>query len=80
MSSHKPACSHASAEFFRAGTGNRLERLTLNPALRVSGWSEGVEEGPVGLACVEQDSDAVVVEVGEPERGAFDGSSRIRGE
>ncbi len=42
-----------------------------NPALRVSGWSEGVEEGPVGFPGVEQDSDAVVGEVGEPERGAL---------
>ena len=41
-------------------------------ALRVSGWSEGVEQRPVGLSGVEQGADAVVVEVGEPERGAFD--------
>ena len=42
------------------------------PALRVSGRSEGVEQRPVGFPGVEQGSDAVVVEVGEPERGAFD--------
>ncbi len=53
-------------------------RSTLRPqhfaALRVSGWSEGVEEGPVGFPGVQQGSDPVVVEVGEPERGAFDES------
>ena len=41
-------------------------------ALRVLGWSEGVEQCPVGFAGVEQGSDAVVGEVGEPERGSFD--------
>ena len=48
-------------------------------ALRVSGRSEGVEQRPVGFACVEQDSDAVVVEVGEPERGAFDAFGEVVG-
>ena len=38
------------------------------PALRVSGWSDGVEERPVGLAGVEECPDPVVGEVGEPER------------
>ena len=41
-------------------------------ALRVSGRSEGVEEDPVGFAGVEQGSDPVVGEVGEPERGLSD--------
>ena len=41
--------------------------------------SGGYPEGPVGLACVEQDSDAVVVEVGEPERGAFDAFGEVDG-
>ena len=41
-------------------------------ALRVFGWGEGVEQSPVGFAGVEQGSDSVVGEVGEPERGAFD--------
>ncbi len=51
--------------------GNYSE-ISTYVALRVSGRSEGVEQRPVGFACVEQDSDAVVVEVGEPEGGAFD--------
>ena len=41
-------------------------------ALRVLGWSEGVEECRVGFAGVEECSDSVVLEVGEPERCAFD--------
>ena len=48
-------------------------------ALRVSGRSEGVEEGPVGFAGVEQGSDSVVVEVGEPEGGAFDAFDQVVG-
>ena len=38
---------------------------------------QGVEEGPVGFAGVEQGSDPVVVEVGEPEGGAFDTFGQI---
>ena len=49
----------------------------LQEALRVSGWGEGVDEGPVGFAGVEQGSDPVVVEVGEPEGGAFDAFGQI---
>ena len=49
------------------------------PALRVSGRSEGVEECPVGFAGVEQGSDSVVVEVGEPEGGAFDAFDQVVG-
>ena len=41
-------------------------------ALRALAWSEGVEQAPVGLSGIEQDSDAVVVEVGDPERHALD--------
>ena len=41
-------------------------------ALRELGRSEGVEEGPVGFAGIEQRPDSVVGEVGEPERGPFD--------
>ena len=41
-------------------------------ALRISGGSEGVEQRPVGSAGIQQGSDPVVGEVGEPERGAFD--------
>ena len=49
------------------------------PALRVSGRSEGVEQCPVGFAGVEQGSDSVVVEVGEPEGGAFDAFDQVVG-
>ena len=48
-------------------------------ALRVSGRSEGVEEGPVGFAGVEQGPDSVVGEVGEPEGGAFDAFDQVVG-
>ena len=48
-------------------------------ALRVLGRSEGFEQCPVGFAGVEQGSDAVVVEVGEPERGAFDAFDQVVG-
>ena len=47
-------------------------------ALRVSGRSEGVEEGPVGFAGVEQGPDPVVGEVGEPESDAFDPLDQTR--
>ncbi len=48
-------------------------------ALRESGWSEGVEEGPVGFAGIQQGPDPVVVEVGEPEGGAFDAFGQVVG-
>ena len=48
-------------------------------ALRVAGRSEGVKQRPVGLAGVEQGADAVVGEVGEPERGPFDPFDEIVG-
>ena len=48
-------------------------------ALRVLGRSEGLEQCPVRFAGVEQGSDAVVVEVGEPERGAFDAFDEVVG-
>ena len=48
-------------------------------AHRISGGSEGVEEGPVGFAGVEQGSDPVVVEVGEPEGDAFDPFDQVVG-
>ena len=64
----------------RLGQVLRLWRLVGGlGALRVSGWSEGVEEGPVGFAGVEQGSDAVVVEVGESEGGAFDAFDEVVG-
>ena len=50
---------------------------------RESEWSEGVEDCPVGFADIQQRPDAVVVEVGEPERGEFDpfdGSTRFVGQ
>ena len=50
-----------------------------NAALRVSGRSKGVEQRPVGSARVEQGSDAVVVEVGESEGGAFDAFDEVVG-
>ena len=50
-----------------------------NPALRVLGRSEGFEERPVGFAGIEQGSDAVVVEVGESEGGAFDAFDEVVG-
>ena len=53
--------------------------LEANVALRVSGRSEGVEEGPVGFAGVEQGPDSVVGEVGEPEGGAFDAFDQVVG-
>ena len=52
---------------------------TAKAALRVLGRSEGVEEGPVGFAGVEQGSDSVVVEVGESEGGAFDAFDQVVG-
>ena len=48
-------------------------------ALRVSGRSEGVEEGPVGFAGVEQGPDSVVGEVGESEGAAFDAFDQVVG-
>ena len=48
-------------------------------ALRVLAWGEGVEQGPVGFSCVEQDSGAVVVEVGDPERHALDQLGQVVG-
>ena len=56
-----------------------LALSTPLPALRVLAWSEVVEEGPVGFAGVEQDSDAVVVEVGDPERDPFDELGEVVG-
>ena len=47
-------------------------------ALRVSGWSEGVEQRPIGFPGVAEGSDSVVGEVGEPERGAFDALNAAR--
>ena len=41
-------------------------------ALRILAGSDGVEEGPVGFAGVEQRPDPVVGESSEPEGGAFD--------
>ena len=41
------------------------------------GRSEGVEEGPVGFAGVEQGPDSVVGEVGESEGGAFDAFDQV---
>ena len=59
------------------------ERLSLPAltfmALRVLAWGEGVEQGPVGFSCVEQDSGAVVVEVGDPERHALDQLGQVVG-
>ena len=52
---------------------------SINPALRVLAWGEGVEQGPVGFSCVEQDSGAVVVEVGDPERHALDQLGQVVG-
>ena len=49
------------------------------PALRVLAWGEAVEEGPAGFAGIEQGSDAVVVEVGDPERGALDELGEVVG-
>ena len=48
-------------------------------ALRVLTWSDVVEQGPVGFAGIEQDSGAVVVEVGDPERGALDELGEVVG-
>ena len=45
----------------------RYVALRALAALRVLAWGEVVEEGPVGFAGIERDSDAVVVEVGGPE-------------
>lgn len=38
-----------------------------------------MEQRPVGFAGIEQGSDAVVGEVGEPERGAFDAFDEVVG-
>ena len=48
-------------------------------ALRISEGSEGVEQGPVGVAGVEQGADSVVGEVGEPEGGSFDAFDEVVG-
>ena len=66
------------------GMSWRLERPGLRRggrggyvALRVLGRSEGLEQCPVRFAGVEQGSDAVVVEVGESEGGAFDAFDQV---
>src|SRR4051812_49172972 len=46
-------------------------------ALRISRWGEGVEEGPVGFAGVEQCAGAVVVEAAEPERDTLDAFDEV---
>ena len=53
--------------------------LLAKEALRVLAWGEVVEQGPVGFAGIEQDSCAVVVEVGVPERGALDQLGEVVG-
>ena len=46
--------------------------------LRISGWGDGVEQGPVGFAGVEQGAEAVVLELAEPEGGyAFDAFDQV---
>ena len=54
-------------------------QLPTKVALRVSGRSEGFEQCPVGFAGIQQGADSVVVEVGEPEGGAFDPFHQIVG-
>ena len=66
---------HLAADIEAAFMGHPLGKV----ALRVSGRSEGVEQRPVGSARVEQGPDAVVGEVGEPERGAFDAFDEVVG-
>ena len=56
----------------RATVAQLLHDHRTKLALRVSGRSEGVEEGPVGFADIQQGSDPVVGEVGESEGDAFD--------
>ena len=51
-------------------------RRPRKAALRVSGLDRG-QECPVGFAGVEEASDSVVPEVGEPEREAFDASREV---
>ena len=63
----------------RAWSSAWQEKSRHYVALRISGGSEGVEEGPVGFAGVEQGSDPVVVEVGESEGDAFDAFDQIVG-
>ena len=58
---------------------SRGPRCCTFSALRVSGRSEGLEQCPVRFAGVEQGSDSVVVEVGEPEGGAFDAFDQVVG-
>ena len=72
------------ADRLRAGSASAVLPFTpLAPstlgALRVSGRGEGVEQRPVGFACVEECADSVVGEVGESERGAFDAFDEVVG-
>ena len=73
------SCSVSGRFAFQGGV-RVLRSVQLGlPALRESGWSEGVEEGPVGFAGIQQGPDSVVVEVGEPEGGAFDAFDQVVG-
>ena len=56
----------------KAKNMHNRRRKHVKPALRILAGSDGVEEGPVGFAGVEQRPDPVVGESSEPEGGAFD--------
>ena len=73
-----PHRDSAALSGFLAAQGPKWCRR-VKVALRALAWGEGVEQGPVWFAGVQQDSGAVVVEVGVPERHALDELGEVVG-
>ncbi len=66
----------AGSTLSRTAPSPSFARPLANTAIRNS-WVDRVEECPVGFAGIAHAADAVVFEVGEPERDSFDAFGQV---
>ena len=56
-----------------------MEKFRVKLALRISVGGDGLEQGPVGLSCIEKRPDPVVPEAGEAEGRSLDPLDEVVG-